>query len=317
MHIACDNIDTLLCVEMRRKGLPRGHKRPTFEMARAISDRPLVLAAAELLDRPSMSVGVVTGAAVPDHMPVGENDGPFGATVLAHTLTRAGHRASIITDPAAAAPIEFLVQRLGIDVPVVHLAFNDAAQQEALAQQHDLLVAIERLGGNANGEIRGINAHSRAAFRCNVDHLFRTHAALGRQSIGIGDGGNEVGFGRIYRQLVERLPELAQVEQTGCSSGIFSTVETTVLVVASTSNLGAYGVAAALALRRGDLSLCHTPAEEVALHQIGIGLGLVDGGGGGRVAFCDGIPAEANAAVVLLMRNIVEQTLAPARVRRF
>ena len=88
-------------------------------------------------------------------------------------------------------------------------------------------------------------------------------------------------------------------------------------MVASTSNLGAYGVAAALALRRGDLSLCHTPAEEVALHQIGIGLGLVDGGGGGRVAFCDGIPAEANAAVVLLMRNIVEQTLAPARVRRF
>jgi hypothetical protein len=55
----------------------------------------------------------------------------------------------------------------------------------------------------------------------------------------------------------------------------------------------------------------------VALHHVGVGLGLVDGGGGDRIPWCDGIPAEANAALVRLMQNIVERTLEPPRVRKF
>jgi hypothetical protein len=47
------------------------------------------------------------------------------------------------------------------------------------------------------------------------------------------------------------------------------------------------------------------------------GLGLVDGGGGDRIPWCDGIPADANAALVRLMQNIVERTLEPPRVRTF
>ena len=39
--------------------------------------------------------------------------------------------------------------------------------------------------------------------------------------------------------------------------------------------------------------------------------------GGGLIPACDGIPADANAALVRLMQNIVEQTLAPPRVRTF
>ena len=92
---------------------------------------------------------------------------------------------------------------------------------------------------------------------------------------------------------------------------------TTRLVVGSTSNLASYAVCAALALLRRDLSLCHTAEEEFALHHVGVGLGLVDGGGGGAIAACDGIPAEANAAIVLLMRSIVERALLPSRARAF
>jgi hypothetical protein len=90
-----------------------------------------------------------------------------------------------------------------------------------------------------------------------------------------------------------------------------------VLAVGSSSNIGAYGVAAAIALLRRDPSLCHTPDEEVALHHVGVGLGLVDGGGGERIPWCDGIPAAAAAAMVRLMQNIVERTLDPPRKRTF
>ena len=315
VEIACDNIDKLLCIEMRRKGLPRGFKWPLYETARAIADRPLVLAGAQLLNGPPARIGIVTGAAVPDHMPLGENDGPFGATVLASALTRIGHSVTIVTDPACVPPFAFLLKRAGLPERIAPLTLGDTAQQAALAQEFDILVAIERLGGNLTGRLHGVNGTNRDAFRCNVDHLFKTHAALGRKQLAIGDGGNEVGFGAIRAALMARLPELSQEDKV--EGGIFSVVATDVLVVAGTSNLGAYGVAAALALLREDPTLCHDPAEEIALHQVGVGLGLVDGGGGGAIPWCDGIPAEASAAVVLLMRNIVERTLEAPRIRRF
>ena len=89
------------------------------------------------------------------------------------------------------------------------------------------------------------------------------------------------------------------------------------MVVASTSNLGAYGVAAALAMLKNNPSLCHSADEEIALHHVGVGLGLVDGGGGGLIPWCDGIPAESNAAVVTLLQNIVLRTLEAPRIRTF
>ena len=51
MEIACDNIDKLINIEMRRTGLPRGKKWVLWEVARELSREPLVLAAARLLNR--------------------------------------------------------------------------------------------------------------------------------------------------------------------------------------------------------------------------------------------------------------------------
>jgi len=112
------------------------------------------------------------------------------------------------------------------------------------------------------------------------------------------------------------LPDLNLAERTACGGGIVSATDCDVLVVANSSNLGCYGVAGALALLREEVSLCHRPEDEMALHHIGVGLGLIDGGGG-AVPWCDGIPAEANAALVLLVRNIVERALEKPRERPF
>ena len=132
IEIACDNIDKLICVEMRRKGLPVGFKSVLYEKARARTDRPLVQAAAELLNGAPARIGIVTGAAVPEHMPAGENDGPFGATVLGEALTRVGHRVSIFTDAVCAPPIALLVERRELDIAVVSLRFNDEAEQAVI-----------------------------------------------------------------------------------------------------------------------------------------------------------------------------------------
>ena len=317
MEIAAENMDRLLCIEMRRKGLPRGFKWPLYEAARAISDGPMVLKAAQFLDRAPCRIGIFTGAAVPEHMPVGENDGPLGSSVLAAALTRIGHSLTIYTDPVCAPPIEALVKRNGCNARVVRLTLGDKAQLAAAARDEDLLIAIERLGGNINGKLHGVNGTNRDAFRCNVDHAFLEAKRLGKTTIGIGDGGNEVGFGALRETLEARLPEFSQKDKTPCGGGIFSAIATDHLVVASTSNLGAYGVVAALAMLKNDPSLCHTADEEIALHHVGVGLGLVDGGGGGLIPWCDGIPAESNAAVVTLLQNIVLRTLEAPRIRTF
>ena len=318
MHeIAADNLDRLLAVEIRRPGVTRGFKSVLYEVARAAADGPLVLGAAAMLNGAACRVGIVTGAAVPVYMPVGENDGPFGALVLAGVLERIGHCVTIYTDPEVAPPLRALIARAGQKTALVELPRAGGGEQAAAAEASDVLVAIERLGSNPNGHIYGMTANARDGFRAKVEPMFAAHAALGRPSLGIGDGGNEVGFGGIREELARRLPHINQTDKTPCGGGVFSTVPTTRLVVGSTSNLAAYGVCAALALLRGDPGLCHTPEEEVALHHLGVGLGLADGGGGGIIAATDGIPVEANAAVVLLIQAIVQRALLPATPRAF
>jgi hypothetical protein len=70
-------------------------------------------------------------------------------------------------------------------------------------------------------------------------------------------------------------------------------------------------------MKRGDLSLCHDLDVEVGLHHVGVGLGLSDGGGGGVIPDCDGIPATANAAIVKLLNSIVTLYLDAPRQRSF
>ena len=310
MLIAAENIDRLQCLEIQGRGLPRGIKGPLYEAVRAAHDGPLVLAAAELLDAAPAHIGIVSGAAVPDHMPVGENDGPLGTAVLARALARIGHRITVYTDAAAAVPFRVLMERYELAVPVAELALHDTRQQEKIAGEIDIAVAVERLGGNVNGIIYGATGISRQAFRCNVDHLFRTATARGKPTLSIGDGGNEIGFGKVHAVLVETMPGLNRADVTPCGGGIVSVVPTDVLVMATSSNLGCYGVCAALAVKRNDVALCHTPEEEIALQHIGVGLGLTDGGTGRRIAAVDGIPVAENAAVVTLMQAIVARALA-------
>lgn len=317
MRIACENIDRLQCLEIQGRGLPRGVKWRLYEAARAASDKPLVMAAAEMLDCEPARIGIVSGAAVPEHMPKGENDGPFGSVVLAETLARIGHDVNIYTDTEAADPFRALLERRPVSVAVRELNHNDKAQQETIARELDIAIAIERLGGNANGITYGATGVSREAFRCNVDHFFETMARAGKPTLSIGDGGNEIGFGKVRETLVETMPDLNKEDVTPCGGGIVSAVATDVLVVATSSNLGAYGVCAALAVSRKDETLCHTPDEEVALEYIGVGLGLTDGGTGKRIAAVDGIPLRDNVAVITLMQALVQRALAEDVERGF
>ncbi len=317
LELACANLDNLLCLEIQGAALPYGVKTSLYQAAREAEGRPLTLAAAELLMRPPSHIGIVTGAAVPNHMPVGENDGPLGAVILAEALARLGHRITIYTDPPAAPPIESLIKSRGFDASCVHLRLHDIKQQDIIAQSIDLAIGIERHGGNPKGNLYGVTGLPRHPFRSNVDHLFTTMAQIGKATLGVGDGGNEIGFGKVYNVLCERIPEFNLKETTECGEGIFTVIPADVLLVGTSSNIGCYGIVAALALKYGKSNLCHTAEAERAIVAEGVELGLTDGGSGQVIEAIDGIPVTDNAAVVQLMKAIVLRALAGPRHRGF
>ena len=113
------------------------------------------------------------------------------------------------------------------------------------------------------------------------------------------------------------MPEYNLKEKTACGGGIFTVVPTDVLVVGTSSNIGCYGIVAALALMRGEPELCHTPEEERAIVACGVDLGLTDGGSGTVIAAVDGVPVDDNAAVVHLMQAVVCRALAQPGDRGF
>ncbi|MBI4609654.1 MAG: DUF4392 domain-containing protein [Candidatus Rokubacteria bacterium] len=279
-----DSVDHLLALDPSGRGIgaffvPGGARRAAASLARG------------------RRVLLVTGFAVGPGL--AETDGPPGTTVLGRALRLLGKRVTYLSDAATLPLLEATLKALGEPVDVVAFPKGeppDAAARRLLrelAPTH--LVAVERPGRASDGDYRSARGESVAAWNPPVDALF----VLPRRritTVGIGDGGNEVGMGNVRARLVRRGP---------LSRRIASVVSVDHLVVAGTSNWGAYGVTAHLALlaRR---PLLHTPEEEARLIAACAEAGGVDGLTRRREATVDGLPVEAHAAFVELLRTVIE-----------
>jgi hypothetical protein len=120
-------------------------------------------------------------------------------------------------------------------------------------------------------------------------------------TIGIGDGGNEIGMGKISWDVIRRnIPGGAKI---ACR------VPTDHLIVAGVSNWGAYGLAAGVYALRGrplPAELCDIERERQLL-QIMVERGpLVDGVTGQQTATVDGLPFERYAAPLSRLRLSAE-----------
>src|SRR5262249_35481013 len=127
-------------------------------------------------------------------------------------------------------------------------------------------------------------------------------------TVGIGDAGNEIGFGRIADTVREVQPH-GRVCQCPCRQGMATVVATDVLIVAAVSNWGAYGLEAALASALGRADLPHPPA--VARRVIAECLRA----GGLEALFCthrwlvDGIDADTSVGLVAILNEMVRISL--------
>ena len=219
-----------------------------------------------------------------------ETDGPPGAAVLGRALRALGVQVTYVTDPVTIPILVSALRVLGEPPDVAKYGEGPRAAAELLARARPThLVAIERPGRSRSGDYLNMRGHSVADWNQPIDELF---VRPGRATtIGVGDGGNEVGMGNVRARLARMDALMARIA---------STVTVDHLVVAGVSNWGAYGIAAHL----GHLSgrrLLHTPEQERDLVNACVEAGAHDGVTRRREATVDALPLEAHAAVVALL----------------
>ncbi|HKR44484.1 MAG TPA: glutamate cyclase domain-containing protein [Paraburkholderia sp.] len=320
-----ERIDRLMTVEIRplNGGLPAGFVVPMYEVCRAHHGEPLSsLAARRLTDTLNRgdTVFIATGAGVAPKLPQGETDGPVGAAVLARALILAFRvRVVLVTEDAHAAPVAAvadvinaeLVERgnqRAVSVVTFPLGLERGVQiAGALMEEYRpaAVVFVERDGPNKEGFFHGVRGDCRNPE--DVGHVYLL-ADLARKcgvlSVGIGDGGNEVGFGAV-RDAITAVHPLGGKSLAGHASGVVTVTATDVVVSASVSNWGAYGIAAALASISKDVDVLHTPQLEHTLIKATVDAGARDGATSKAEVAVDGINWEGHTSFVELLRSIV------------
>jgi hypothetical protein len=240
---------------------------------------------------------ITTGFSLGPGLP--ETDGPPGAVALGRALRALGARVGYVTDPVAVPVITAALEAVGEPVDITTFASGADAPAEAEGEARRVLaagrtthlVAIERPGRTRDGDYRSARAESVRAWNGPLDALFLV-ASRRIVTVGIGDGGNEIGMGNVRARIVLAgglLPEVASV------------VRVQHLVVAGTSNWGAYGVVAELS-RLSGRSLLHSGADERAMVEACVAAGAIDGITRRREPTVDGLPLAAHLGMLELLR---------------
>ncbi|OVZ55364.1 hypothetical protein CDO44_24440 [Pigmentiphaga sp. NML080357] len=324
-------VDRLVTVEMRNRAMNHNIIGRIYEQARAEGGgRPISARAAQALVervRPGDRVLIVTGAGYAPEAPNGESDGPPGAAALAHALFW-GLRAVpvFVTEPCHAPPVVASSRAAGIMVRDYELcrdrrmgaalAVSPERQDEVRAWAAALLdeyrpsaiLAVERLGPNEQGVIH-YSTGVRPEHCIDLAPLFELAAERRVLSIGIGDNGNEIGFGRIFAFMKDFHPYGRRCQYPG-GAGVPTVVPTDIFLPASISNWGAYGLSAMLAFLCRRLDVLHTPAIERDILRA-----CLDAGGW-EMRYCtsrfivDGTEGESSMAIIQLLRDMVRVNIA-------
>lgn len=254
--------------------------------------------AAEALVK-SRRVMILTGFCVRSAMK-GETDGPPGAVSLAGALKALGKEVVLVTDRFSGDLLEAGLEAKGLDVPVACVE-RDGVQATArlLMDRHrpDHLVSIERTGRAADGNSYSMRGEVLSDLIPQLDCFFEEASGRGIPTTAIGDGGNEIGMGKISKAL-----------RTAVYKGqvIWSETSCDHLIVASVSNWGAHALAAALGILQGKRLLHDADTEKAVLAAI-VAAGSVDGCTRENVMTVDGLTLEENLNVVESLRAVVER----------
>ena len=220
-----------------------------------------------------------------------ETDGPPGAIAIGNALEQIGYEVVYVTDKYCDQMIKAISTETSriIEFPIENLRASRKIASEILEKENpDLLISIERCAPASDGLYRNMRDMDITSNTARIDLLFEKHCA----SVGIGDGGNEIGLGNLYSE-VENSEELV---------GFPAETKTTKLIISSVSNWGGYGL-------KGKNLL---PSVEKDIHNIKkiVAMGAVDGFSGDSIEKVDGFTLDENASFLENLHSFVQDSLA-------
>jgi len=325
--IAGDNIDKLCSLEFRpgESNIPRGIVSRMYDAARARNGAPLSSTiGTAIVERVASGdrVLILTGAGSPPFFPRAEIDGLPGAAAIARALTLGlGAQVHIAVESRAfepmlaalrAAELNAVLASDGLELPpgavVVHDSPIDPAEGRAFSDaildelSPSLVLGIEKLSeSRSDGRVRGATGWDWHDTHFKPQYLVETARARGILTVGIGDGGNEVGYGS--------LPEVEEIVPSGHISA--AATATDHLWVASVSDWGGYGLAAMLAILLKRPSIASNARIVERMLDAVVLAGAVDGLYARPITGDDGYPLEMQTALATMLEVAISQTLLP------
>ena len=241
------------------------------------------LRAARILNKCKGHVLIGTGFPVVDTF---ETDGPVGAIALYHALEKLGATPILVCGPPVSQALmhDFRVHEIRVGE---HQERTLEAFKALYHYQPDAVMSIERPGQASDGDyynMRGENISARTA----CFDTFINNAKC--PTIGIGDGGNEIGMGNI----TEALKELEIIS---------ATTKVDELLIADVSNWGAYGLMALLSVWNEVDLLAEVNIEEILTYLSSHG--SVDGVTRVNELTEDGLDFSEGESVILELRKLI------------
>jgi hypothetical protein len=218
-------------------------------------------------------------------MPKGENDGPPGAVSLAKILYKGlgavpvyiGEECHIEPIVASSHAAGLMIKefrhardhRLGAAVAIAPTNQSGVAKwTDALftEMKPKAVVSAERLGPGLDGIIYSATVLPFSVPQSTVEYPTIDISAIVTEAsrrevltIGIGDHGNEIGFGHIHSAVAKAMPK---------GEVLCTKIATDIVLPAMMSNWGCYGIEAALAYLLKRPELIHPPAQEARIIRV-------------------------------------------------
>lgn len=269
------------------------HDRRGISALRAYLPASFCHEAAELIQGKSHisdKTALITSGFYIDKAKAAETDGPLGVFALSKALKTLGFKVVLVTDKYSQSILKLGKDRV-INFPIADDNRSLKYAYKILGElDPSIMISVERCGLTGNGKYLNMRGKDISSYNARLDYLFMEQ----ENTIGIGDGGNEIGMGNLADKIkyTHQLPAEPAV------------TEVSRLIIASVSNWGAYGLIAALSLLNRRNLLPSVEWERKMLRSI-VDKGAVDGVSGERKYSVDGFDEEHNSQILAKLNRLV------------
>jgi len=324
-EIMCEAFDSLISIDFHARGIVK----PVYEVLRKKVGEPLTLKAATGLNKALAEDGAVvfisTGFLIAPSMKP-ETDGPIAAALLARALNIFGAKPVIIAeegvmaclegtciaaemtpyydvDKAMQVPHSVALIPYPADIGAAHKLGNELIEK----LDPKAMIDIEHPGKGDDGKYYSALGKE-LKWPAPIDDLFETCYNRGVFTVGIGDLGNEIGFGYAKPEINDLVPYGALVTTKGtCDAPVMSAV----------SDFGAYGVMAALEAVSGKKGILHSSRLEDIVVKASVIAGAVEGFTGVPTPALDLIDVNYCCAFIEMLHAILTYSEACSGSRPF